>query len=95
MQTINLTREKIYQLLQEQDGKFFSVVFRKKNGQLRKINGRLGVTKYLRGGANKVMRYDNPYETVFECSALDYRTANLHTVEKVYANKCVYKVVEA
>lgn len=94
MQKVKVTREKLYKLLEDQDGRFFSVVFRKKNGLLRKINGRLGVTKYLRGGTNKVERYDNPYETVFECKSLDYRTTNLHTAIKVFANKTEYVVVD-
>lgn len=33
-------------------GKFFTVVFQKKDGTIRTMNGRLGVSKYLKGDAN-------------------------------------------
>lgn len=92
MKKVTVSREKLYKLLEDQDGKFFSVVFKKLDGTKRKINGRLGVKKYLRGGVNKVVRYDNPYETVFDVQKMDYRTANLHTIDKVFANKTEYIV---
>jgi len=31
-------------------GKFFTIKFVKKNGELRELNGRLGVKKHLKGG---------------------------------------------
>ena len=89
-----VTREKLDKLLKDQDGKFFTVVFRKLDYSLRQLNGRLGVKKHLKGGANRVTRYDNPYITVFECSGLTYRTVNLHTIKQVRANNTVYKVLE-
>ena len=92
MQKVMVSREKLYKLLEDQDGKFFSVVFRKLDGSNRKINGRLGVKKYLHGGVNKVVRYDNPYEVVFDVQQMDYRTTNLHTIERVFANRTEYVV---
>ena len=92
MQKVMVSREKLHKLLQDQDGRFFSVVFKKLDGTTRKINGRLGVKKYLKGGVNLVVRYDNPYETVFHVKVFGYRTTNLHTIEKVCANKTIYIV---
>jgi hypothetical protein len=94
MYEVKVTREKLDKLLIDQRGKFFTVVFRKKDGSLRRMNGRLGVRKYLRGGVNKVSRYDTPYITVFECVSLEYRTANLQTITKVMANNTIYTIKE-
>lgn len=94
MKTLHVTREKLDKLLTDQDGKFFTVVFRKLDYSLRTLNGRLGVKKYLKGGTNKITRYDNPYITVFEVNGLEYRTVNLHTIKQVRANNTIYKVIE-
>jgi hypothetical protein len=94
MLEVKVDREKLYKLMLDQNGRFFSVVFRKKDGSLRIMNGRLGVKKYLRGGVNKVSRYDTPYITVFECISLGYRTANLQTITKVMANNTIYTIKE-
>lgn len=90
----NVTREKLDKLLNDQGGKFFSVKFVKKDGTLRQINGRLGVVKFLKGGVNKVTRYDNTYDTAFDVQLMQYRTINLHTVISVRANNTEYTVVQ-
>ena len=94
MQKLNVTREKLDKLLTDQKGKFFSVKFVKKDGTLRSSNGRFGVKKYLKGGINKVTRYDNTYDTTFDVQVMGYRTINLHTIVSVRANKAEYTVVE-
>jgi hypothetical protein len=94
MLEVKVDREKLYKLMLDQNGRFFSVVFRKKDSEIRKINGRLGVKKYLKGGVNRVVRYDNPYETLFDVQKMEYRTTNLHTVLAVYANNCKYVPTE-
>jgi hypothetical protein len=94
MKEVTVTREKLFKLMQDQQGRFFSVVFRKKDNTLRKINGRLGVKKYLKGGKNMVVRYDNPYETTFDVHSMGYRTVNLHTVCSVFANNYKYTVLD-
>ena len=92
MKKLNVTREKLDKLLNDQRGKFFTVTFIKKDGTVRKSNGRLGVKKYLKGGLNKVTRYDNTYDTTFDVKVMGYRTINLHTVLSVRANGCEYVV---
>ena len=91
---LNVTREKLDKLLTDQRGRFFSVKFVKKDGTIRRSNGRFGVTKYLKGGVNKVTRYDNTYDTTFDVQVMGYRTINLHTIVSVRANKAEYTVVE-
>lgn len=89
----NVTREKLDKLLTDQNGKFFTVKFVKKDGTLRQSNGRFGVKKYLKGGTNKVTRYDNTYDTTFDVKVMGYRTINLHTIVSVRANNTEYTVI--
>lgn len=93
MQKMYVTREKLDKLLTDQAGKFFTVTFIKKDGTVRKSNGRFGVKKYLKGGTNKVTRYDNTYDTTFDVQVMGYRTINLHTITSVRANNCEYFVL--
>ena len=63
--------------------KFFTVVFRKKDGTLRKMNCRLGVTKHLKGGTKG---YDKSnLVTVYDIVKKGYRTVNLDTLEEIKA----------
>ena len=93
MQKMYVTREKLDKLLTDQNGKFFTVKFVKKDGTLRQSNGRFGVKKYLKGGTNKVTRYDNTYDTTFDVKVMGYRTINLHTIVSVRANNTEYTVI--
>lgn len=68
-------------------GKFFTVKFIKKNGELRELNGRLGVKKHLKGGE---LGYDPAafnYIIVFDVVAKGYRTINVDTVTELTCNK--------
>lgn len=65
-------------------GKFFSVQFVKKNGEIRKMLARLGVKKYLKGG-QKGYDYDNLL-TVYDVKKKAYRTININTLMKIKAN---------
>ena len=62
-------------------GKFFTVVFIKKDGSTRSMNCRLGVTKHLKGGVSNL----NPdqYLTVYDVQAEGYRAVNLSTIVSV------------
>lgn len=61
----------------------FSATFTKKDGSIRKMLCRLGVTKHLKGGAKK---YDyNDLLTVFSLDKKQYRTINLNTLEQIKA----------
>jgi len=75
------------QLKKELKGKFFTVVFTKKNGKLRKMNARLGVTKHLKGGSKSFNDADFNYLTVFDLQKKAYRTVNLNTVKKITCKK--------
>lgn len=53
------------------NGKFLTVTFKKKDGSIRVMNCRLGVTKHLKGGASTL----NPekYITVYDMQSKGYR----------------------
>lgn len=60
----------ITELVNETNGKFFSVDFIKKDGSIRKMVCRKGVKKYLKGGDKKT---PNTVITVFDVNKKEYR----------------------
>lgn len=73
---------------------FFTIEFIKKDSTLRKLNGRLGVTKHLRGGQDSTSHIDK-YLNVFENgSETKYRKVNLETTQKIVVGKQTYIVGE-
>ena len=56
------------------NGKIFTVTFTKKDGTIRVMNCRLGVTKYLKGGSSTL----NPdkFITVYDLQSEGYRAIN-------------------
>ena len=59
-------------------GQFVTVMFRKKNGDNRVMNGRKGVTRYLSGGVN---RDQNPFHRTLFCTRRKgYRNFDLQDV---------------
>ena len=87
-----ISQTKLQQLLNEQDGKIFTIKYYTKAGKYRVLTGRLGVRKYLRGGKNTTVKYDNSYITVFDMRIKQYRTVDLLTAFWVVANKTIYSV---
>ena len=70
--------------------KFASITFEKKNGETRKMNGRLGVKRYLKGGTNANSDKDN--FLIFWENGIGYRTINLETVSRIAARGKVYLI---
>lgn len=69
---------------------FFSAVFVKRNGEVRKMLCRVGVKKYLKGGKKK---YDYDHlMTVYDVKKKGYRTINLDTLTQVKANGKVVRL---
>jgi hypothetical protein len=64
-------------------GAIFTVKFRKSNGALRKINGRLEVTKFLKGGVKTTD--DRVYQTIFDNTKKAYRCFPLSKVLELKA----------
>lgn len=61
-------------------GRFFTVEFTKKDGTLRRLNGRFGVTKHLKGGKTTL---NDDYLIVFDCHAKGYRAVNKQTIKQI------------
>jgi len=62
-------------------GKFITVTFVKKDGSVRKLNGRIGVTKHLKNGTSTVDH--NKYFVVYDNKNAGYRCVNKDTVKQV------------
>jgi len=72
----------IRNFLDTTNGRFFTVQFEKQNGEMRVMNCRGGVTRYLKGGKNNME--DKPqYYTVFDVRRRAYRTINLTTIRNI------------
>jgi len=68
-------------LILSSGGKFVSVTFVKKDGSLRTLTGRLGVTKHLKGGVSTLD--PNQYITIFDVVNKGYRAVNRETIQSV------------
>ena len=79
----HLTKE--YQIKTLVKNNFFTVIFKKKNGEMRKLNGRLNVKKYLNGGVN--CNDEKTFLTVYDLKKKGYRNVNYNTIEEIRINK--------
>jgi hypothetical protein len=70
--------------------KIFSVIFQKKDGTLREMVCRLGVTKHLKGGELKYSPEDFNYLTVFDMQKKEYRTINVNTLKRIKLDGVTY-----
>lgn len=72
---------KLDQFVLSSGGKFVTVVFTKKDGTERTLNGRLGVKKHLKGGDSTL----NPeqYITIYDVVNKGYRAINRNTIKSV------------
>jgi len=82
-------------LIKETAGKVFTVIFTKKDGTSRKMNCRLGVSKYVTGKGMAYTPADYDLMTVFDMQKAEYRTLNLKTLTALQVSKEFYVVVEA
>ena len=88
-----LARVHVEKVVMESGGHYFGATFIKKDDSKRVVNGRLGVKRFLKGGANKVLKPSNSYITVFDRHKKDYITMNLATVTHLNVNGISYEVV--
>jgi len=87
-----INKYKLASLLKDTGGKFVSVEFVKKDGSLRKMTGRFGVTKHLKGGVNRVVNESNAYMTIYDTVNKGYRTINLETIQRLNVGGVAYEV---
>ena len=72
---------KISDFIAESKGKFITVNFIKKDGTTRTLNGRIGVTKHLKGGVSTVNT--DKYLVVYDTINTGYRSVNKDTIVSV------------
>ena len=90
MKTIDKDTAKKY--IYETNGKIFSAVFRKKDGEKRLMNCRLGVRKYVKGVGLKFEPKQRSLVGVFDMVKHSYRFINLNTLEQLKLNGHTYNV---
>ena len=90
MKTIDRGTAKRY--IYKTNGKFFSAVFIKKNGERRLMLCRLGVKKGVKGVGLRFKPQDKGLMTVFDIHKRGYRFINLMTLERLKIRGKKYKV---
>lgn len=90
MKTIN--KETARKYIYATNGKFFSAVFIKKDGEKRLMNCRLKVKKYVKGVGRKFNPEDKGLIGVFDLQKDQHRFINLNTLEKLKISGVEYKV---
>ena len=72
----------LFNAIYDSKGRFLTVEFIKKDGSLRKINGRLGVKKYLVGGNSTL---DNSkFIIIYDLKSKGYRAINKNSILSVF-----------
>ena len=75
---INVAQSRALAKKLEQSSGFVTVTFIKKDGSVRKMNCRMGVSKYLKGGESTLDA--NQYVTVYDMTKAAYRAINRDTI---------------
>ncbi len=89
-----LTKDQLRYILKNSKGKIMTVVYKKKNGQLRVLNTRTGVKQNITGQG---LAYDPEkygYVVVWDMQKRNYRTVNPQTASKLNAGGKSYTIKE-
>ena len=78
-----ISRDTAKKYIYETNGKFFSAVFTKKNGEKRLMTCRTNVRKYLKGVGLRFKPQDKGLMTVFDIHKGGYRFINLMTLKSL------------
>lgn len=87
-----INQDEAVQLIRESNGKVFGVDFIKKDGSLRKINARTGVTSKLAGGKSTIAHKPN-LVSCYDMVNSGYRCVNAETIQSVRIAGETYMVV--
>lgn len=71
-------------LILKSAGRFVTVTFTKKSGEVRTLTGRMGVTKHLKGGVSTLD--STKFITIFDMVNKGYRAINRETIKSVTLN---------
>ena len=86
---MNKTIENLDTIILNAGGKFVTVIFIKKDGTERKLTGRMGVTRHLKGGISTLNSDD--YITIYDVVNKGYRAINRHTIKSVRTGGACYE----
>lgn len=89
---MQVSKFKVLKVINDTNGKIFAVRFTKKNGAIRTMLARLGVSKNLKGGTNAATD-QNGLVTVWDMVANGYRMINLETLITLNASGRQYEIV--
>ena len=78
-----IDRQTAKQYIYKTNGKIFSAVFTKKNGEIRKMVCRQGVAKYVKGVGLKFKPEEKDLIGVFDMHKKAYRFINAKTLEQI------------
>lgn len=87
-----VTRNVAVQLIKNSKGKFLSVDFIKKDGSIRHMTCRTGVSKHVKGVGLTYNPEDKGLITVWDTVAQGYRNINKNTLKCVKIGGIVYEV---
>ena len=90
---LKVVKEKQLDLLYNQSGKFVSIKFKRKEGQTRLLNGRLGIHKGRKLGWNWHHSYDTPSIGIYDVQIGEYRVVKLRESMVIKASGHTFQVV--
>ena len=79
---------KLSDIVAQSKGKFLTVVFYKKDGSIRSMNCRLGVTKHLKGGECTLDR--SKFLIVYDMAKKGYRAIDKESIVSVSVNGSIF-----
>ena len=91
MKTIDKDTAKKY--IYATNGKLFSAVFTKKNGDIRNMTCRLGVKKYVKGVGRRFKPQNMGYVGVFAIHKDGHRLLNLATLKRLQIDGIRYEII--
>ena len=94
MATLTIDKPNCINILEslKQTGRFFTVYFLKKDGTERKLTGRFGIKKYLKGGKSTIP--EDKYFVIFDLHKQEYRAVNKETIFKLKTRGETYEVTK-
>lgn len=92
MKQIDTTKAE--KLIKKTKGQVFTAVFTKKDGTVKKMNCRLGVSKGVNGNGLAYNPADYDLITVWDMKAQDYRMINLKTLTALQIKGEFYVIIE-
>ena len=91
---MKISKETAKEYIYKTNGKIFSAVFTKKDGEKRKMLCRQGVHKYVKGKGLKFLPEEHSLIGVFDLQKRAYRFINSNTLEQITVQGKTYIIKE-